>query len=106
MYVTLIVCRCVRECVCLCHPISCVYVYASTRFALGGSGSSYIYGLVDSLYREGMNKEEWYGHDLFVITFSEAVKRGLLVDYKVIVLSVEETHVSRRLQGLLADENN
>lgn len=54
----------------------------------------------------GMNKEEWYGQDLFVITFSEAVKRGLLVDYKVIVLSVEETHVSRRLQGLLADENN
>jgi predicted helicase len=34
------------------------------------------------------------------------VKRGLLVDYKVIVLAVEEAHVSRRLQGLLKDENN
>src|ERR1700758_2420097 len=32
-----------------------------------------------------------YGEELFVITFSEAVKRGLLVDYKVIVLAVEET---------------
>lgn len=54
----------------------------------------------------GMNKEEWYGKELYVITFSQAVKRGLLVDYKVIVLAVDEAHVSRRLQGLLADENN
>lgn len=54
----------------------------------------------------GMNKEEWYGEELFVITFSEAVKRGLLVDYKVIVLAVEQAHVSRRLQDLLKDENN
>ena len=28
------------------------------KFALGGSGSSYIYGLVDSTYKEGMTKEE------------------------------------------------
>jgi len=54
----------------------------------------------------GMNKEEWFGKELFVITFSEAVKRQLLVDYKVIVLSVEESHVNRRLQQLLKDENN
>ncbi len=54
----------------------------------------------------GMNKEEWYGPELHVITFSEAVRRGLLVDYKVIVLSVEESHVSRRIQSLLKDENN
>ena len=43
---------------------------------------------------------------MFVITFSEAVKRGLLVDYKVIVLAVEEAHINRRLQELLKDENN
>ncbi len=53
-----------------------------------------------------MDDEALYGQELYVITFSEAVKRGLLVDYKVIVLSVEETHVSRRLQNLLADDNN
>ena len=53
-----------------------------------------------------MDDEALYGPELFVITFSEAVKRGLLVDYKVIVLSVEETHVSRRLQTLLADDDN
>jgi predicted helicase len=54
----------------------------------------------------GMNKEEWYGKELYVITFSEAVKRGLLVDYKVIVLAVDAKHISSRLQSLLADENN
>ena len=53
-----------------------------------------------------MDDEALYGPEMFVITFSEAVKRGLLVDYKVIVLSVEETHVSRRLQTLLADDDN
>lgn len=53
-----------------------------------------------------MDDEALYGKELHVITFSEAVKRGLLVDYKVIVLAVEEAHVSRRLQSLLKDENN
>lgn len=53
-----------------------------------------------------MDDEALYGKELYVITFSEAVKRGLLVDYKVLVLSVEEAHVSRRLQTLLADDNN
>ena len=42
-----------------------------------------------------------FGRRLYVITSPEAVKRGLLVDYKVIVLSIEETHVSRRIQNLL-----
>ena len=28
------------------------------KFAIGGSGSSYIYGLMDSLYKENMTKEE------------------------------------------------
>ncbi len=53
-----------------------------------------------------MDDPALYGEQLFVITFSEAVKRGLLVDYKVLVLAVDEAHVSRRLQDLLKDENN
>ncbi len=53
-----------------------------------------------------MDDEALYGKELHVITFSEAVKRGLLVDYKVIVLAIEEAHVSRRLQNLLKDEDN
>lgn len=54
----------------------------------------------------GMNKEEWFGKELFVITFSEAVRRNLLCDYKVIVLAVEESHISRRIQNLLKDPYN
>ncbi len=53
-----------------------------------------------------MDDPALYGNNLFVLTFSEAVKRRLLVDYKVVVLAVEEAHVSRRIQGLLKDENN
>ena len=53
-----------------------------------------------------MDDEKLYGKELFVITFSEAVKRGLLVDYKVIVLAIEESHVHRRIQKLLDDGNN
>lgn len=53
-----------------------------------------------------MDDESLYGKELFVMTFSEAVKRQLLVDYKVLVLAVEESHVSRRLQELLKDEDN
>lgn len=53
-----------------------------------------------------MDDESLYGKELYVITFSEAVRRGLLCDYKVLVLSVQESHVSRRLQDLLKDENN
>ncbi len=60
----------------------------------------------DNVALYSMDDETLYGRELFVITFSEAVQRGLLVDYKVIVLAVEESHVNRRLQGLLADENN
>jgi predicted helicase len=60
----------------------------------------------DNVALYSMDNEAWYGKQLFVITFSEAVKRGLLVDYKVIVLAVEESHINRRLQALLKDENN
>ncbi|MCF7554538.1 DEAD/DEAH box helicase [Pseudomonas petrae] len=53
-----------------------------------------------------MDDEALYGKELFVINFSEAVQRGLLTDYKVLVLTVEESAISRRLQELLKDENN
>jgi len=60
----------------------------------------------DNIALCSMDDEALYGRELHIITFSEAVKRALLVDYKVIVLAVEETHVSRRLQTLFRDENN
>ncbi len=60
----------------------------------------------DNVALYSMDNADWYGKQLYVITFSEAVKRGLLVDYKVIVLAVEEGHINRKLQNLLKDENN
>nr|VFJ56600.1 MAG: N-6 DNA Methylase [Candidatus Kentron sp. DK] len=53
-----------------------------------------------------MDDADLYGEDLHVLTFSQAVNRGLLVDYKVMVLAMDEAHISRRLQHLLKDENN
>ncbi|MBV6493867.1 MAG: hypothetical protein LDLANPLL_01891 [Turneriella sp.] len=53
-----------------------------------------------------MDDEKLYGKEFHTITFSQAVTQDLLVDYKVIVLAVDEAHVNRRLQKLLADEDN
>ena len=53
-----------------------------------------------------MDDEKHYGKELHVLTFSEAVNRDLLCDYKVIVLTIGERHVSHRLQNLFKDENN
>ena len=53
-----------------------------------------------------MDDETLYGRDFFVLTFSQAVSDGLLVDYKVIVLAIEESHIQRRIQNLLTDGNN
>ncbi len=53
-----------------------------------------------------MDDEKLYGKELYVLSFSEAVQRDLLVDYKVIVLAMDEAHISKRLQNLLADADN
>ncbi len=53
-----------------------------------------------------MDDETLFGKELYVINFSEAVKRDLLVDYKVIVLAIDEAHISGRLQKLLSSEEN
>lgn len=60
----------------------------------------------DSVALCSMDDAALYGQELYVITFSEAVKRGLLVDYKVIVLAVDAAHVDSRLQQLWKDDNN
>ncbi len=60
----------------------------------------------DNISLASMDDVATYGETLFTITFSQAVTLGLLVDYKVIVLAVDPDHISKRLQGLLTDENN
>ena len=53
-----------------------------------------------------MDDEAVFGKQLHVITFSEAVQLKLLTDYKVLVLTISEDHVSSRMQELLKDDNN
>jgi predicted helicase len=60
----------------------------------------------DSVALCSMDDEDLFGEELHIITFSEAVRLDLLTDYKVIVLTIDEGHVSSRLQNLLKDENN
>lgn len=53
-----------------------------------------------------MDDESVYGEDFHVLGFAESVAMGLLSDYKVIVLAVDEEYVSRTLQNLLTDSNS
>ncbi len=53
-----------------------------------------------------MDDPALFGETLFTRNFSWAVQNGLLTDYKVIVLAVDEAAVSSGVQRLLADENN
>jgi predicted helicase len=51
-----------------------------------------------------MDNEKLFGETLYTINFSEAVKRGLLVDYKVIVLTVDSDTIIRKI-GATVTEN-
>ena len=53
-----------------------------------------------------MDDENLYGPELHRLGFGEAVNRGLLTDYKVLVLAVDEEAVSTTFQSQLADKNN
>ena len=53
-----------------------------------------------------MDDESIYGPEFHKLTFGEAVKQGLLTDYKVLVLAVDEEYVKKELQDLLVDENH
>ncbi|WP_024794334.1 DEAD/DEAH box helicase [Tomitella biformata] len=49
-----------------------------------------------------MDDEDTYGPEFHRLSFGEAVDRGLLTDYKVIVLTVDESVMASPLQGQLA----
>jgi predicted helicase len=53
-----------------------------------------------------MDDPALFGETLFTRNFSWAVQNGLLTDYKVIVLAVDEASVSATLQKRLSDENS
>lgn len=47
-----------------------------------------------------------FGPEFHRLGFGEAVSQGLLADYKVMVLAVDEKSVTKTFQSQLADENN
>lgn len=53
-----------------------------------------------------MDDESIFGAELHRLGFGEAVSKGLLSDYKVLVLAVDEKYVSKTFQGQIADANN
>lgn len=53
-----------------------------------------------------MDDMDTFGQVFYRIGFGEAVEKGLLTDYKVLVLGVSESQVATSFQNLLADESN
>lgn len=53
-----------------------------------------------------MDDEQLYGPEFHHLSFGQAVEQGLLTDYKVMILCVENEAVSDQLQSSLADENH
>ena len=53
-----------------------------------------------------MDNEELFGPEFHRLGFGEAVERGLLTDYKVLVLTVDETSVARTFQQQLSNDDN
>jgi len=81
-----------------------VYMTATPR--VYGTGAK-LKAEQESIVLYSMDNEAYYGKTLHTLSFSEAVHNlGVLCDYKVIVLTISEEHVSRNLQKLLADADN
>ena len=53
-----------------------------------------------------MDDMDTFGPVFYRIGFGEAVEKGLLTDYKVLVLGVSESQIATSFQNLLADESN
>lgn len=48
-----------------------------------------------------MDNPDYYGEEIFRLNFGEAVQKGLLTDYKVIILTVAEEAINKQIQKLL-----
>ncbi|WP_214802414.1 type ISP restriction/modification enzyme [Exiguobacterium sp. ERU656] len=52
-----------------------------------------------------MNDTNIYGEEFYRIGFGDAVNRGILTDYKVMVLAVDETMVERSFQKMISKDS-
>lgn len=53
-----------------------------------------------------MDDEDIYGQEIYRIGFGEAVERGLLTDYKVLVLTLSENDIPQAVQKMVANSSN
>jgi predicted helicase len=53
-----------------------------------------------------MDDEALYGLEFHRLGFGKAVEKGLLTDYKVLILTVDESYLARSLQSQFADHNH
>nr|WP_141680904.1 type ISP restriction/modification enzyme [Caryophanon tenue] len=53
-----------------------------------------------------MDNPDLYGEEFYRIGFGDAISQGILTDYKVMVLAVDEEMVARRFQQMLANKDS
>lgn len=53
-----------------------------------------------------MDDEKLYGEEIYRIGFGEAVEKGLLTDYKVLILTLNENDVPPAVQKMIADKES
>lgn len=62
-------------------------------------------GQEENIVIASMDDVDMYGDEIFRLGFGDAVAKGILTDYKVEVLAVDEAVIQRNLQSSLATEN-
>lgn len=80
-----------------------LYMTATPRLYSDGSKAK---ATAEEAVLASMDDEVTYGPEFHRVGFREAVDRGLLTDYKVLVLAVDEASVSSAFQDLISDENH
>lgn len=80
-----------------------LYMTATPRVYSDGSKAK---ATAEDAVLASMDDEATYGPEFHRVGFREAVDRGLLTDYKVLVLAVDEASVSSAFQDLISDANH
>src|SRR5699024_7415316 len=53
-----------------------------------------------------MNDLDTYGEEFYRIGFGDAIRNGILTDYKVMVLGVDESVIQRRFQKMFSNDDS
>jgi len=53
-----------------------------------------------------MDEKEMYGEEIYRIGFGEAVNKGLLTDYKVLILTLNENDIPPAIQKMISDKDS